>query len=291
MKYFKIKCINSLKPLIYAVVYFLYYTKFATQKPLIYFFCYCIYFFNKTKRIRAIRNLQVAFNIETKSAQKLYKQSLCVMINNFMAMAFIMAGLLKQKEIDSLTIQSPTYLDKLVNSNKGAIAISGHIGNFPLMVVALANKGYPVSLIFKESKYFGGSLFKKTLSFYNITAIPYADNSNDMLQLINRSIKKGEILFFLIDQKGKNSINVRFFDRNIPVFYGPVIFARRTGASIIPIFTHFNGSKHIIDVYKTLDIKVDNVNTAQNIQLMISIIENYIKEHPDNWNWTYYKWD
>lgn len=291
MKALKIKCINSLKPLIYVVIYFLYYTKFITEKPLIYCFCNCIYYFNKTKRIRAIRNLQNALNMGKERAQRLYKQSLYIIISNVMSFAFIIAGLLKQKGLNNLLIRGATNLDKLVNTNSGAIAISGHIGNFPLMVIGLASKGYPVSLIFKESKYFGGNFFKKVLSFYNVTPIPYTNNSYDMFQLINRSIKKGEIIFFFIDQKGKNSTNVKFFNKDMSTFYGPVIFARRTGAPILPIFTHFDGSKHIIDVYKPFNLSKGDMNTTEKIQFIIRIIESYIKEHPDNWNWTYYKWD
>lgn len=285
----KIILINSFKPLIYSIIYFLYYTKKANHKPLVCILTYCIYIFFKEKKNRAIKNIKVAFSWDTKKAKIVYRQSLNVLINNFLSFAFIIAGLIKEREINDVHIDNLETLKQITNSNKGAIAISGHIGNFPLMLVTLAHRGYPLSIIYRESKYFGGNIFKRALEYYNITAIAYSNNNTNMIKQINRSLKDGKILFFLLDQKGKNSITVKLFNRATPVFYGPFVFAKKTGANIIPIFTHFNGRKHIIDIFNPFPIN-NNLDITANIQIMITSIENYISAHPDNWNWTYYKW-
>lgn len=289
MNSLKIIIINSLKPLIYFIIYFLYYTKKTTHKPIVCFFTQCIYIFLKEKKNRAIKNIKVAFSCDIKKAKTIYRQSLYVVINNFLSFAFIIAGIIKEREINDVDINNLEILNQVENSKKGTIAISGHIGNFPLMLVTLARKGYPVSIIYRESKYFGGNIFKKVFEFYNITSIPYSNNSSNMIKQINKSLKAGKILFFFLDQKGKNSITVKLFNRETPVFYGPFIFAKRTDANILPIFTHFNGKKHIIDVFNPFLIN-NNLDITTNIQMMITSIENYISAHPDNWNWTYYKW-
>lgn len=39
------------------------------------------------------------------------------------------------------------HLDRALKEGKGAIAVSAHLGNFPLMGARLANEGYPLSLV------------------------------------------------------------------------------------------------------------------------------------------------
>ena len=190
--------------------------------------------------------------------------------------------------IDNIIVNNSNILDELMKDNRPKIALSGHIGNFPLMLIALARKGYPVSIIYKESKYFGGTAFKKVLNFYNITAITYNKNDN-MIKHLMQSLKKGEFVFFMIDQRGKNCVNVKLFNRDIHVFYGPVVFAKKLNALIVPIFTYYNMKKHTIDVLEPLKLDY-NKSVSKNTQLIFSYIENFIIKHPDNWNWAYYNW-
>ena len=42
------------------------------------------------------------------------------------------------------------HLDRALKEGKGAIAVSGHLGNFPLMAARLANEGYPLSLVARD---------------------------------------------------------------------------------------------------------------------------------------------
>ena len=93
----------------------------------------------------------------------------------------------------------------------------------------------------------------------------------------------------MIDQRGKNCVNVKLFNRDIHVFYGPVVFAKKLNALIVPIFTYYNMKKHTIDVLEPLKLDY-NKSVSKNTQLIFSYIENFIIKHPDNWNWAYYNW-
>lgn len=50
-------------------------------------------------------------------------------------------------------------LDEALKQKKGVIALSGHIGNIPVMLAWLAEKGYPVAVLFKEGSIYRGDFF------------------------------------------------------------------------------------------------------------------------------------
>lgn len=106
-----------------------------------------------------------------------------------------------------------------------------------------------------------------------------------------RSMKKNHILGFLSDKDGnKVGVPVLFMNRVFSFPQGPAVFAKKFKAPIVPIFIIRNpgGRGHTICVGKhfyyedTGDRKGD---LLRNSQKMASIMESFIKEHPEDWLW------
>src|SRR4029077_6142732 len=112
-----------------------------------------IYFLLQRQRRTAMSSLSIAFGKE-KSQEEL--QKICkdcfynagrgaIEIGAFMARPYLI------KETFSFEGDSREHLDAALKEGKGVIGISAHFGNFPLMLLYLAQMGYPTNAIIRPS--------------------------------------------------------------------------------------------------------------------------------------------
>jgi KDO2-lipid IV(A) lauroyltransferase len=110
-----------------------------------------------------------------------------------------------------------------------------------------------------------------------------------------KALRNNEFLFIPIDQNfGTAGVFVDFFGKQAATATGPVIFAQRTGAPILPMFivrekddTH----RIIIEPPMYIEEKENNAATIQhNISRITKIIEEYIRKYPQEWGWIHRRW-
>lgn len=266
----------------------LYLAGFKSQKLVAQFISNVIIIFNRKKRERALKNINVALGHSVNSG-KIYKKSLYKQVLNTIEFTFIMSKLYKKSKLSKCC--NITDLEKLtsyINNKRNVILLSAHAGNFPLMCIYLSLKGLPVSVIYKETNYFGKNTFGNIMNYYGIEAIKYNKNDVSITRQIITSIKRGRLVFFIIDQRGVNKIPAKMFGKEIQVFPGAAIIGKKLDAAIVPVFIHRLDNKHEINILEPFELNTLSIN--ESIQAMISIIETYIRMYPDEWIWSYYKW-
>ena len=187
--------------------------------------------------------------------------------------------------------ESRRYLDEALAEGKGVLAISAHFGNFPLMLLYLAQMGYPTNAIIRPSrdeaieKHFQAA--RTRLGLKTILSYP----RELCVRLSLKCLRKKELLVVLLDQNtgSKSGVYVDFFGQRAGTATGPIIFALRTESPILPMFTVRDGEdshKIIIEPHFKLEIKENDEDTLQyNVQKITSIIERYIRTYPKEWGW------
>jgi KDO2-lipid IV(A) lauroyltransferase len=182
------------------------------------------------------------------------------------------------------------YLDEALKQGKGVIALSAHLGNFPLLCVRLVAEGYPLSLVVRESK--NPKIVKFLTSARDsigMESIPAKPRMTCVSRCLN-ALKKNGILFVQIDLNAPDSdVWVDFFGCLVPTFKGPVIFSLRTGAPIVPMFITRNSNNiHNISIHPPFKLDVTGnpeKDTTTNIAKLTKIIEATIREYPEQWWW------
>ena len=110
-------------------------------------------------------------------------------------------------------------------------------------------------------------------------------------------MKKGRMLGLIADQDGGyDGIFVPFFGKMAATPVGPAYFARKFAAPIIPIFIvrkpdgygHRAIVKDPLYYENTGDKKQDDYNITLK---MTQIVEEVIREYPDNWIWFQHRWN
>ena len=109
-------------------------------------------------------------------------------------------------------------------------------------------------------------------------------------------LRNNELLFIPLDQNAGSagSVFVDFFGQKAATAVGPVIFARRTGAPILPMFIVRRDNdmhKIIVDAPIRMEEKEnDEITIQHNISRITKVIEKYVRQYPHEWGWMHRRW-
>ena len=200
-----------------------------------------------------------------------------------------------QTEIDKIfTIQGREYLDAALARGKGVIGLSAHLGNFPLMGAKLVQEGYPcASFIYGTNEARVVKLFFDIGHHLGISLIPTSPSHASVRKSL-KWLRENKVLCIQADRNSPQGVFVDFFGYSAATPIGPVVLAKRTGATVLPMFVvREMTSKHRIIFGPPVELEVTGnkekdilVNSAK----FTKIIESYVKKYPEQWLWAYRRW-
>ena len=167
--------------------------------------------------------------------------------------------------------------------------------NWEWLGAALALNGFPISAVEKPQPNRVYSDFMNQLRRGAGQEI-FSRGTGEILGCA-RAMKKGRLLGLIADQDGGyNGIFVPFLGKMASTPAGPAYFARKFNAPIIPIFIvrkpgdygHLAIVKDPLYYEDTGDRKADDYKVTLK---MTRIVEEVIKEYPDNWIWFQHRWN
>ncbi len=200
-----------------------------------------------------------------------------------------------QAEIDKMfTIQGREYFDTALARGKGVIGLSGHLGNFPLMGAKLVQEGYPgASFIYGANEARAVKLFFDMGRHLGIKLIPTSPSHTSVRQSL-KWLRENKLLCIQADRDSPQGVFVDFFGYPAATAIGPVVLAKRTGATVLPMFVvREMNNRHRIIFGPPVELEVTGnkekdilVNSAK----FTKIIESYVRRYPEQWLWTYRRW-
>ncbi len=192
----------------------------------------------------------------------------------------------------NIKIENSCYLDEALAKGKGAVILSGHIGNWELGGVVIALSGYPFWVVALEHKH------KRVNDFFNfqreskgVKVIPLRKAVRQCFNLL----KENEFVALVGDrdftERGKV---LDFLGKPTLLPEGPAAFALKTGAVIAPGFMVRNkDDSFTLRFEKLIEVSPDtsnrnfkNKDDEKLMELMVeskAVIERYIRQYPDQW--------
>jgi len=196
---------------------------------------------------------------------------------------------------DGVRIEGRRYLDEALKQKKGVIGLTAHFGNFPLMTIKLAREGYPVNAIARPMRDPDAGDFiynlRHTFGFKMIFSQP----RKEIVAKTLRALRDNELILIQMDQNfGEGGVWVDFFGKLAATPIGPIVFALRTDAVVVPVFIRHEGyGRHCIEILpaqpliKTAD---SDETVLLNAAQFSKIIESQIRKHPSEWGWIHRRW-
>jgi Kdo2-lipid IVA lauroyltransferase/acyltransferase len=186
-----------------------------------------------------------------------------------------------------LPSSSRAALDRSLSRGRGAVFVTGHIGNWELMAIALASLGYPISTVAGESY---DPRFTRLLdrgrSSFQVSSI-FRGRPGTAARML-RALRANRILGFLIDQDTRvEGVFAPFFGREAHTPIGPVAIARRTGAPLLVGSIHrLRDGSHRISIEEP-PLPDDDAGAAR---VLNAELERRVRLRPSQWVWLHDRW-
>lgn len=191
------------------------------------------------------------------------------------------------------TIEGEEHLATAYREGRGIVGLTGHIGCWELLAAYVSNKGYKVSVIYRDmrDKRLGDMLVEMRRR-HGVTSIPRGSSAVSGYKVL----KRGEILAMLIDQDiDVDGVFVPFFGVPAHTPRGAAAFALRSGAAIVPLAIHMgHDGSHRITVLPALAPPPPGLPEAERIDELTArcgaAVESLIRISPQQWVWFHDRW-
>lgn len=244
------------------------------------------------QRLRAEQQIQESLAVSAAEAQKLIQGLFRNLGKVFLEVLYMPA--LTKKNIDRfVTIENREYLDEALAEQRGVVLLTAHIDNWEWLGGALALNGYPIAGVAKRQP---NDQHTRVLNeFRQLVGLEVFSRGTTELVAAAKALKKGKILGFLADQDaGVNGVFVEFLGKMASTPLGPAVFAKKFKSPIVPIFiVRCPAGGHRVLVHPALRYPDDDSEEAQYdiTTQMTKIIEDMVKQYPDQWMWFQKRWN
>lgn len=189
-------------------------------------------------------------------------------------------------------VEGEEHLRKAMAKDKGVIGITGHIGSFEFFGSYLGLAGFQPMIIatsLKDDRL--NKLLTDQRTAYGNEVIP---RGRATLRLI-KGLKSGKMGLMLIDQDTKvKSRFIDFLGYQAATPIGPTLIARRTGASVVPMYITLQPDyTHLIRIGPEIELdwtEDEERDLVVNTKKISDTTEEAILRNPEQWVWMHERW-
>ena len=251
------------------------------------------YYVLKNERSRGIKNILKAFpGKDSVWAQQQLRQSFEGFGRSIMEL--VKLDTITKRVDDYIRVENFGAFEQARAKGNGILWITGHIGNWELMPVYFASKGYETYVVAKglyDPRM--DKLVNDLRERYKVH--PVIRGSQGSGKKILRALRSNAILGMLIDQDTDvQGVFVNFFGDTAFTPRGAADLALKANAGIVAGFiTRIDSRRHVITLQnpivpsKTSNYEDDVVSLTQ---AMTDAIEQHIRLHPADWVWMHSRW-
>ncbi|MBI5047599.1 MAG: lysophospholipid acyltransferase family protein [Deltaproteobacteria bacterium] len=182
--------------------------------------------------------------------------------------------------------------ERACNKGKGVIFLTGHFGNWELMAMFYALKGYPVDIVVRD---LDSPIVDEFVRWVRAMAGNRIISKGRSMRELIRTLSRGGIAGVLLDQNvtWSEGVFVYFFDRLACTNKGTALLAAASGAAVVPTFIVRHENRHKVIIGEEIVIKTTANRAAdqlENTALFTKVIEDFIRQYPDQWFWLHQRW-
>jgi KDO2-lipid IV(A) lauroyltransferase len=197
-----------------------------------------------------------------------------------------------QQIMDMVQLDGEEYLKQAISSNKGVIIVTGHFGNWELIFHVLAGITGKLSAVAQRFKNQG---LDKLANEYRIIHGGEIIEKKNAIKQVLLHLRKGFCTIILNDQDaGDSGIFVDFLGLPSSTAKGAVMFAMRTGATILNVFdVRQDDDSHVIKIFEPMKIGSSGAlqtDVREGVKGITQALERVIYEHPSQWLWMHNRW-
>lgn len=252
------------------------------------------YYIAKKQRLRAEATIRERLGYSQEQAEAVIRRLFHQL--GITALELLYLPALNKDNIRGLvSFDRPQLLWDTLSEGRGVVMLACHLDNWEWLGAALALNGFPLSAVEKPQPNRVYSDFMNELR-RGVGQEIFSRGTNEILGCA-RAMKKGRMLGLIADQDGGyDGIFVPFLGKMASTPQGPAYFARKFHAPLIPIFIvrRPDGYGHQAIVKDPIRYEDTGDRQADDLRITLAytqVVEEVIKEYPDNWLWFQHRWN
>ncbi len=246
------------------------------------------------KHIRiGMKNLEIAFPEKTDSERRRILRDSYINLGRSGAEYIRLGGFFHKRLKRRIRYQGLPHLARAVHSKpgKGLLILTGHFGNFELLLAGHALHGYQIGLVHHTQRFLAGDAL---MTYIRERAGVDIIRKHSAARAVLRALKDGDLVGIPFDQNAKRSeaVFVPFFNEPAATAGAVARLAMISGAPVVPVFmvrerdhrNHRIVIREAIPVQRTGDVEAD---VLENTRRFVKAIEDAVRANPDQFLWTH----
>jgi KDO2-lipid IV(A) lauroyltransferase len=252
--------------------------------------------YHLTPRWRAVahRNLALALPEEPE------RRRIEIVKGVYQNLARVLLALARMSRLDARNIrqwidyEGLQHYEQALQAGHGVLFMTAHLGNWELSACAHALYGHPMNVMVRA---LDNPLLDRWLERCRTQAGNRTIRKQDAGRSVLRALRDNQAVGILVDQNtvGEDAVFVDFFGIKASATNGLARFARRTRAAVIPGFALWRSedARYVLKFYPALEMQCgddEEQDVIVNTQRCQAMIEQVIREHPEQWLWIHRRW-
>ncbi len=203
-----------------------------------------------------------------------------------------MGGMTERQIRETIDIEGEEYLKQVMEGGRGALGLTGHLGNWEMICAVAPRLGYQASTVAKTIKNAAiNDYVTASRKQFGLHILPPRNSFRACL----RALKQGHVLTFILDQNmiSREGVFVDFFGRPACTTPGLALLSAHTGLPVVPIFPlRLPGGRHIVRCLPPIPPPTDRSpeSIQRATQVYTQALEDVIRQQPDQWIWIHRRW-
>jgi KDO2-lipid IV(A) lauroyltransferase len=191
-----------------------------------------------------------------------------------------------------IRMEEPEIVRTKLSKGKGVVLLTAHLGNWELISPGfLMLAGIQVDALYKpqSNAWIDRRIVERRTRFGN-RLVPMGMGVREILGLL----QSGRTILIAADQSAPmESIRMKFFGREVPVFQGPAAFCLRTGAALIATHAVRQPDGSYVLTCREIpseDLSYSDESIRELTRRHLEATEEIIRQYPEQWMWMHRRW-
>jgi len=192
-----------------------------------------------------------------------------------------------------VNVEGLDHVKRVMSSHGRSLVITAHLGNWELLTLAYRISGVPLSFVARPLDV---PAFDGVMRRLRATAGATIIDKRAAVRPVLEALRRGGLVAILLDQNAsrREGVFVPFFGRPASTSRSAATLAIRTGTPILPLFIRRERhGRHRITVKPPIEPApgpTTEDGVADLTRRCTAVIEEAIREAPDQWLWMHARW-
>ena len=184
------------------------------------------------------------------------------------------------------------HFQDLCRSQGPFLTVGPHLANWELLIWAAGSPVGESAVVYRAPRI--GPLARELTRIRAVSSATLIPADAGAMRRVKAMLARGGAVGLLVDEHSPGGVDVRFFGRTCKVNPALAQFARRFECPVHGVrMVRLQGSRFHFEVTAPLSLPREasgRIDVAAAMQVITSLIEGWIREHPEQWLWLQRRW-